>query len=152
MMTPLSTFMRLMTTAHHLSAPACLPQISMHPSKARVNVGHYLHRANNNPNVLAGSAVIHLDGLCPAFDPTDNPNLFGHLFGIEFTHDGHVYVRVISQFKIASCLRLLDELTYKLSNPSHSFCLNAAIPGLTFAQIFNQIHDQCIHIWSSNFK
>jgi hypothetical protein len=117
-----------------------------------VNVGYYLHRANNNPNVLAGSMIIHLDGLCPAFDFTDNPNLFGHLFGIEFTHDGYVYVRAISQFKIASCLRLSDELTYKLSHPSHSFCLDAEMPGLTFTQIFDQIHDRCIHIWSRNFN
>ncbi len=64
--------------------------------KSGVNVSYYLHRANNNPKVLAGSTVIHLDGLCPVFDPTDNPNRFGHLFGIEFTHDGHVYVRAIS--------------------------------------------------------
>jgi hypothetical protein len=74
------------------------------------------------------------------FDPTDNPNLFGHLFGIEFMHNGHIHVKAISQFKIASCLHLSDELTFKLSHPSHSFCLNAAISGLISAQIFDQIH------------
>jgi hypothetical protein len=89
-----------------------MPTLNQHASiKSKVNVSYYLHRENDNPNVLAGYAVIHLDGLCPAFDPTDNPNLFGHLFGIEFMHDGHVYARAISQFEIASCLRLLNELT-----------------------------------------
>jgi hypothetical protein len=53
--------------------------------KSEINAGYSLHRANNNPNFLAGSAVIHLDGLCSAFDPSDNLNLFGHLFSIEFT-------------------------------------------------------------------
>jgi hypothetical protein len=129
-----------------------MPTPNEHASKKPgFNVGYYLNRANNNLNVLAGSAVTHLDGLCPTFDPTDNPNLFSDLFDVELMHNGHVYVRAISQFKIASCLCLSDELTYKLSHPSHSFCLNPAIPGLTSAQIFDQIHDQCMHIWSSNF-
>jgi hypothetical protein len=129
--------------------PLCASMLTLnqHASiESGVYVGYYLHRANDNPNILAGSAVIHLDGLCPAFDPTDNPNLFSHLFGIEFMHNSHVYVRVISQFEIASYLRLSDELTYKLSHPSHSFCLDALIPGLTPAQIFDQMHDRCLHI------
>jgi hypothetical protein len=120
--------------------PLCtsVPTPNQHASiKSGVTVSYFLHRANNNLNILAGSAFIHLDGLCPTFDPTDNPNLFGHLFGIEFMHDGHVYVRAISQFEITSCLRLSDELTYYLSHPSHSFCLDSAIPGLTCAQIFD---------------
>ena len=92
-----------------------MPTLNQHASiKYGVNVSYYLHRENDNPNVLAGYAVIHLDSLCPAFDPTDNPNLFG-LFGIEFMHDGHVYAREISQFEIAFCLRLLNELTYAIS-------------------------------------
>ena len=50
-----------------------MPTPNQHASiKSGVNVGYYLHRANDNPTVLAGSTVIHLDGLCPAFDPTDN--------------------------------------------------------------------------------
>jgi hypothetical protein len=104
--------------------PASMPTPYQHASiEPGVNISYYLPRAHNNQNVLAGSAVTHQDGLCPAFDPTDNPNLLGHLFVVEFTNDGHVYVRAISQFEIASCLSLLDEFTYKLSHPSYFFAL-----------------------------
>jgi hypothetical protein len=127
----------------HASMPIPNQHASIEPG---VNISYYLHRAQDNPNVLAGSLVTHQDSLCPTFDPTDNLNLLGHFFGIEFTHDSHVYVRAVSQFEIASCLHLLDEFTYKLSHPSHSFCLNASIPGLNSAGIFDQIHDQCMHI------
>jgi hypothetical protein len=117
-----------------------------------IKLGYYLHRACDNLHVLAGSSVVHLNGLCPAFNPTDNQNLFGHFFGVEFMHDGHEYVRAISQFELASCLRLSDEITYCLAKPSNSFCLDYLVPGLTSAQIFTQIHKQCIHIRLVNFE
>jgi hypothetical protein len=73
---------------------ASMPTPNQHASiKPGVNIGYYLYRAHNNPIILAGSTVTYQDGLCPTFDSTDNPNLFGHLFGIEFIHDSHVYVR-----------------------------------------------------------
>ena len=102
--------------------------------------------------MLLGSSVVSLDGLCPAFDPTDNQNLFGHLFGIEFAYDSHAYVRAISQFEAASCLRLSNEFTYRLAKPVNAFCLDAAVPGLTSAHIFHHVHERCIHIRSKNFE
>jgi hypothetical protein len=111
-----------------------------------IKLGYYLHRECNNPHVLVGSSVVCLDGLCPAFNPTDNQNLFGHFFGVEFTHDGHEYVCAISQFELTSCLCISDKFTYCLAEPSNLFFLNWAVLGLTSAQIFNQIHKRCIHI------
>jgi hypothetical protein len=78
--------------------------------------------------------------------------LFGNYFGIEFIHGDSTYVRSISPFEFARCFRLGDELTYKLSHPSNQFCFDAGIPALTSAQIFEQIHERCIHIRSRNFE
>jgi hypothetical protein len=72
------------------------------------------------------------------------------IFGIEFLHDGHTYVRPISPFEFVSCHQLGDDITYKLSHPSNTFCLDAAVPGLTSACIFGDIHERCIHIRAQN--
>jgi hypothetical protein len=40
----------------------------------------------------------------------------------------------------------MDELWFKLSQPQHTFCLDAAIPGITSARVFDQIHKRCVHI------
>jgi hypothetical protein len=37
--------------------------------------------------------------------------------------------------------QLGNEITYKLSHPSNTFCLDAAVPGLTSARIFDDIHE-----------
>ena len=113
---------------------------------------YFLHRAHDNPSIVAGSAVVCVDGLCPPFDPTSNSNLFGHYFGMEFVHCDNTYVRSISPFEFARCFRLGDELTYKLSHPTNQFCLDAGIPALTSARIFEQIHEWCSHIRSQNFE
>ncbi len=117
-----------------------------------IKLGYYLHRDCNNLHILVGFSVVCLGGLCPAFNPTDNQNLYGHFFGVEFMHDGHEYVRAISQFELASYLRLSDEFTYCLAKPSNSFYLDCTVLGLTSAQIFDLIHEQCIHIQSENFE
>ena len=95
-----------------------------------VKVLYSLHQPDH-PFSLIGSGVISMDGLCPPFVPDETPNLFGHHYGIEFFHDGHTYVRPISPFEFVSCHQLGDEITYKLSHPSNTFCLDAAVPGLT---------------------
>ena len=115
-----------------------------------VEVLYYLHQPNHNPSSLVGLSVISVDGLCPPFVPDETPNLFGHHHGIEFFHDGHTYVRPISPFEFVSCHQLGNEITYKLSHPSNTFCLDAAVPGLTSACIFDDIHERCIHIWAQN--
>ncbi len=94
-----------------------------------VKVMYNLHREHDNPAVLVGSAVIDTNGLCPVINP--NVNLkFGNYFGVEFIHDGHTYIQAISPFKFVSCLRLMDELTYQLSQHCNSFCMDAAIPAI----------------------
>ena len=101
---------------------------------------------------MVGSAVFSDIDLCPPFNPITNTNVFGHYFGIEFTHDGHTYVRAISPFEFVSCFYLTNELTYKLSHPTNTFCLDAAIPARTSVRIFEVLLNRCIEIRSSNFK
>jgi hypothetical protein len=121
-------------------------------SNAGVRVKYYLHRYNDNPSNLVGLAVLSVDNLCPPFSPIANTNVFGHYFDIEFKHDGHTYVRAISPFEFVLCFCLTNELTFKLSHPSNTFCLDAAIPACTPALIFELVLDRCIQIRSSNFK
>jgi hypothetical protein len=109
---------------------------------------YHLHHAQDNPNALAGSAVVSVDGLCPAFNPRSNSNLFGHYFGVEFAHDGHSYMQAFSLFEFASCFCLINDLTYKLSYHANTFFLDAGIPALTSAKIFEQVHERCIHTHS----
>ena len=91
------------------------------------------------------------DGLSPPFAPDENVNLFGHYFGVELQHDGHTYIRGISSFEFASCHRLFDELTYKLTHPSNfTFCLDAAVFGRTSAWVFEQKVEHCHHICNAN--
>ena len=125
-------------------------QLAAHPAGVRVK--YFLHREDDNPGILPGSSVVSVDGLCPPFDPSDTSNLFGHHFGIEFIHQGHTYVRAISPFEFVSCFSLGDEITYKLSQHAHAFCMDAAIPGRTSARLFEQVYDRCVQIRCSNFE
>jgi hypothetical protein len=78
---------------------ASTPSNAQHASSdAGTRVKYYLHRHDDNPSNLVGSAIISDIDLCPPFNPIMNSNVFGHHFGIEFKHDGHTYVREISQF------------------------------------------------------
>jgi hypothetical protein len=81
-----------------------------------------------------------------------NPNIFGHYFGVEFRHNDHSYVCAVLPFKFVLCFHLLNKITYKLSHPSNTFCLDAAVPALTSARVFEHILKCCLHIWSRNFK
>jgi hypothetical protein len=112
---------------------------------------YFLHRQGDNPNNLAGSLVVHTDSWAPAFSPVATPNVFGHYFGIKFIHSSSTYVRAISPFEFASMFRLTDELTYKLSQPSNIFCLDAGIPALTSASVFAEVLDRLTLIRSRNF-
>jgi hypothetical protein len=52
-------------------------------------VHHHFHRHDDNPANLVGLAVVGINGICLAFSPIANTNIFGHYFGIKFCHDGH---------------------------------------------------------------
>jgi hypothetical protein len=111
-----------------------------------------LHRKHNNPAVFVGSAVIDTNGLCPAFNRNMNSNLLENYFGMEFIHNGHTYILAIPPFKFVLCFRLTDELRYQLSQHCNSFCMDAAIPAISLAWIFEQILEHCIHVHSHNFE
>jgi hypothetical protein len=113
-------------------------------------VKYCLHRPNSDLCIKPGSYVVETDCLCPRFEPCDNSNLFRHHFGIEFTYEGHTYVRAISPFEFARCYNLEDEITYKISHQSNIFCLDAAIPGRTLAHIFDQLLTRLVSIREAN--
>ncbi len=104
--------------------PLCVSQISK-KAKASFPRGvkfmYHLHHAQDNPNILIGSAVASIDSLCPAFDPTSNSNLFSHYFGVELAHDGHSYVQAFLPFELASCFCLSNNMTNKLSHHANTF-------------------------------
>ncbi len=76
--------------------------------------------------------------------------MFRHHFVIEFTYEGHTYVRTISPFKFARCYNLEDKISYKISHQSNIFCLDAAIPGRTLAHIFNHLLTRLVSIRDAN--
>jgi hypothetical protein len=91
--------------------------------------------------MLAGMAVMSLDSLCPAFDGSPNTNLFRSWFGIKYHVDNHACVRVILPFEFTSCFGLTDHLQYCLSQHVNWYALEAGIPALTSAWIFDHVHD-----------
>jgi hypothetical protein len=119
-------------------------------SDAGIIIKYCLHPPNADPRIKPGSYVVSTDGLCPCFEPCDNSNLFWHHFGIEFTYEGHTYVRAISPFKFARCYNLKDKITYKISHQLNIFCLDAAIPGRTSAHIFDQLLTRLVRIRDAN--
>ncbi len=131
------------------SIPTNAQQASLDPDVRHL---YYLHQPDVDPSVLIGSAVVRVDGLCPPFQPTENGNLFGHYFAVEFVHDGHTYVRAISPFEFVSCFCLFNELTYELSHPCNACCMDANIPSRTLTQILDQVMDQCVCICECNVE
>jgi hypothetical protein len=126
---------------------ATIPSNAQHVSAVPgFNILYHFHRHDDNPSNLVRSAVISADGICPAFQPIVKPNIFGHYFGVEFRHNNHSYARAVSPFESVLCFRLSDQITYKLSHPSNAFCLDAAVPALTSARVFEYILERCLHI------
>jgi hypothetical protein len=111
---------------------------------------YYLHLRDSNTATLAGVAVMSLDSLCPAFDGLPNTNLFCSWFGIEYHVDNHAHVRAILPFEFTSCFGLTDHLRYHLSQHVNWYALDAAIPALTSAWIFDHVHEQLVEIHDSN--
>ncbi len=119
-------------------------------SAVGVDVHYHLYHPDANPFILVGSAVISTDGLCPAFLSDDDLNIFGHYFGIKFTHEGHTYVCTLLSFEFVSCHCLFNDLSYQLAHPSNTFCFVAAVPGWTSACVFEKILKRCHQICASN--
>jgi hypothetical protein len=66
---------------------ALIPSDAQHTAGADgVQVKYYLHRHDNNPANLVGSAVISIDRICLPFNPIANTNVFGNYFGTKYNY------------------------------------------------------------------
>jgi hypothetical protein len=111
---------------------------------------YYLHLRDSNTAILAGAAVMSLDSLCPVVDGLPNTNLFCSRFGIEYHVDDHACVRAIFPFEFTSCFGLTDHFRYRLSQHVNWYALDASIPALMSAWIFNHVHERLGEIQDSN--
>jgi hypothetical protein len=102
-----------------------------------VQLLYYLHLHDLNTAMLAGTAVMSLNSSCPAFDGSPNTNLFCSRFGIEYHVDDHACVHAILPFEFTSCFGLTDHLWYCLSQHVNWYALDAGIPALMSAWIFD---------------
>jgi hypothetical protein len=96
--------------------------------------------------------VLSLDSLCPQFDGTTTTNVFKYHFGIEFHQDDHTYVRPFSPFEFTLCFGFIDQLRFQLSQHDNWFALDAGIPGLTSAWVFDHVLERLILIRDSTSK
>jgi hypothetical protein len=117
-----------------------------------VSPAYFLHSVDSDATVLNGAAVLSSDSLCLPFDGSSTANLFKCHFGVKFHNDGHTFVRAISPFEFTSCFGLMDDLRYSLSQPGNWFALDAGIPLLTSAWIFDPILERLISIRDSNME
>ena len=113
-------------------------------------IKYYLHCADADATILAGSAVVSSGSLCPPFESCPNQNLFQQYFGIEFIQDGHTHVRTILTYEFARCFGLVDSIQYRLSHKKHEFGLNASMPSRMSAWLFEQIHSHLVCLRNAN--
>ncbi len=99
-----------------------------------------LHCPDTDDSVTLGSESISVDGLCPAFNACPNPNIFQQYFGIEFHHEGHTYIQVISSYKFFRCFGLIYQITHRLSHSTYEFALDSAMPACTSVWLLEQVH------------
>ncbi len=110
---------------------------------------YYLHLQGSDTTILNGAAVLLHDSLCPPFDDSSTTNIFKCYFGIKFHDDDHTYVRPFSPFMFMSCFGFIVWLRYQLSQHGNWFALNAGIPALTSAWVFDHILDRLLSICDS---
>jgi hypothetical protein len=116
----------------------------------RVLVQYHLNRHGQDASILAGSAVLSCESMCPPFESCPNRNLFRQFFGIEFHHDGHTYVRALSTYEFSRCFGLIEDIQYRLSHERYKFSLDAAMPGRTSSWIFDQVHTHLVYLRDAN--
>ncbi len=117
---------------------------------AGVSVQYHLHRPNADALATIGSAVISIDGLCPVFNASPNPNIFLHYFGIEFHHEDHSYIQAISSYKFVHCFGFTDHITYRLSHSTYKYAMDAAMPARTLAWLLEQAHLHLLYLRDSD--
>jgi hypothetical protein len=111
-----------------------------------------LHRHGSDPSIQTGAQVVSHHHICPVVSQDSSVNVFGRLFGIEFTADDDTFVRPLSLFEFVRCFNLTDDLTYKLSHPSNESFNDAAIPAFTSASIFQACHSRLTTIRDANLQ
>jgi hypothetical protein len=115
-----------------------------------VVIKYTLHRTGDGTNILAGSSVLLTNDLCLPLEECPNQNFFQHLFGIEFHHNGHTYVRATSTFKFTCCFNLIKSIQYRLSHERHKHNLEALLPAKTSAWVFEQDLSHLIFVCNLN--
>jgi hypothetical protein len=91
-----------------------------------------------------------LDCLCPPFGGAPNTTLFYYQFGIKFHCNDHIYVWASLPFEFTSCFGFTDDIRYRLSQLNNWVALDARIPALMSAWLFNHINDRLCAIQESN--
>jgi hypothetical protein len=104
-----------------------------------IRVNYHLHPKGADSSVTLGSSVLSPDSLCPPFTANQTHNIFQQLFGVEFHHDGHTYVRPISSHEFTRCFQLTEKIQYRISHDTHRHNLTSSMPGRTSAWLFRQI-------------
>ena len=125
------------------------PKLAQNTDRS-VIIKYSIHRPDSDDTVLVGSEVLSVDGLCPAFNACPNSNIFQTYFGIEFNYEGHSYIRTISSYEFVRCFNFIDQLTYRLSQPPHKFCVDAAMPARTSEWLFEQVHAHLVYLRDAN--
>jgi hypothetical protein len=115
-----------------------------------VIITYHIHCPDSDDTVLAGSEVVSVNGLYPAFNACPNLNIFQTYFGLKFNHDSHSYIRAISSYKFICCFNSIYQLTYRLSQPPYKFCIDAAIPACTPEWLFEQVHTHLVYLRDAN--
>ncbi len=126
---------------------AALPSASVLSSLLRgLQPLYYLHLQGSDTTILNGAAVLSHDSLCPPFNGSSTTNIFKCHFGIKFHDDDHTYVQPFSPFEFTLCFGFIDQLQYRLSQHGNWFALDAGIPALTSAWVFDHILDRLLSI------
>ncbi len=115
-----------------------------------VRIEYYLHRDGHDALILAGSAVLSWDSICPPFKSCPNQNLFQQFISIEFHHESHTYIWVISTYEFAHCFNLVEKIQYYMSHERYKFSLDAAMPGRTSAWLFEHVHSHLVYLHDAN--
>jgi hypothetical protein len=118
----------------------------------RVLVQYHLHRHGQDASILAGSAVLSCESMCPPFKSCPNRNLFQQFFALSFitmiTHTFALYLLI----KFSRCFGLIEDIQYRLSHERYKFGLNAAMPGRISSWIFDQVHTHLVYMRDANSK